>query len=313
MTTGAEQLIREIEDMKVKGAYLITRVALEALALRAKEAAANGVPILEALRAAAHRLQAAQPSMASVANACAYVLHPLAPPESSSLTSEDIHQLVVERSQEFLDANDRAQQAVVEVGARVVQAGDVIFIHSYTGTLLEIFRRACEDGRRFRVIATESRPYCEGRFMVSELLKIGISCTLIIDAAIGSYIGQATKSLVGCDSFLSNGDVVNKIGTQLLALACQVHGVPLYAAGSVLKLSMRSLRGETVKMLERPDDGGIAPADLPDRQGLQVENRIFDVTPGRHFAALITDQGMLPPAAIAGFRDHPRLGLASPI
>jgi translation initiation factor 2B subunit (eIF-2B alpha/beta/delta family) len=117
---------------------------------------------------------------------------------------------------------------------------------------------------------------------------------------------------VGCDSYLSNGDVVNKIGTQLLALACQVHGVPLYAAGSVLKLSMRSLRGETVKMLERPDDGGIAPSDLPDRQGLQVENRIFDVTPGRHFAALITDQGLLPPAAIAGFRDHPMLGLASP-
>src|SRR5262245_30777036 len=124
MTTGAEQLIRDIEDMKVKGAYLITRVTLEALALRASEAAAEGVPIPQALRTAANRLQAAQPSMASVANACAYVLHPLALREASALTSEDIHQLVVARSQAFLDAIDRAQQTVVEVGARVVQDGD---------------------------------------------------------------------------------------------------------------------------------------------------------------------------------------------
>src|SRR5690348_6902547 len=76
MATSAEQIICDIEDMKVKGAYLITRVSLEALALRAKEAAAERIPIPEALRTASSRLQAAQPSMASVANACAYVLHP---------------------------------------------------------------------------------------------------------------------------------------------------------------------------------------------------------------------------------------------
>jgi ribose 1,5-bisphosphate isomerase len=311
MTTTAEQLIRDIEDMKVKGAYLITRVALEALVLRAGEAAAQGAPIREALVAAADRLVAAQPSMASVANACAYVLHPLVRAEPASLTPEQIRQLVAERGQAFLAANDQAQQLVVELGARVVHEGDVVFIHSYTGTLLGIFGRAREEGRRFSVIATESRPYCEGRVMVSELLKLGIPCTLMIDAAIGSYIGRASKSLIGIDSILSNGDVVNKIGTQLLALACRTYGVPLYAAGSVLKLSIASLRGGEVKMLERPDDGGIAPADVADRQDLRVENRIFDVTPGHYFTALITDQGVLPPAAIAGFREHPLLAPVS--
>jgi eIF-2B alpha/beta/delta-like uncharacterized protein len=311
MTTTAEQLIRDIEDMKIKGAYLITRVTLEALTLLAKAAADQGTSIQEALTAAADRLQAAQPSMASVANACAYVLHPLRQPESTSLSPEQIHQLVVERSQDFLTANDQAQQRVVEVGARVVHDGDVVSIHSYTGTLVGIFRRAREEGKRFSVIATESRPYCEGRVMVAELLELGIPCTLIIDAAIGSYVGRANKSLVGSDSILSNGSVVNKIGTQMLALACHVYGVPLYAAGSILKLSVTSLCGGVVKMLERPDDAGIAPVDVPDRQGLQVENRIFDVTPGHYFEALITDQGVLPPAAIAGFRDHPMLCPAS--
>jgi translation initiation factor 2B subunit (eIF-2B alpha/beta/delta family) len=86
-----------------------------------------------------------------------------------------------------------------------------------------------------------------------------------------------------------------------------VYGVPLYAAGSVLKLSIAALQGGEVKMLERPDDGGIAPADVADPRLLRVENRIFDATPGRNFEALITDQGVLPPAAIASFRDHPML------
>src|SRR5215470_7798024 len=112
MTTTAEQLIRDIEDMKVKGAYLITRVALEALALRAGEVAAQGASIREALVAAADRLVAAQPSMASVANACAYVLHPLVRDEPAPSAPEQIRQLVVERGQAFLAANDQAQQLV---------------------------------------------------------------------------------------------------------------------------------------------------------------------------------------------------------
>jgi eIF-2B alpha/beta/delta-like uncharacterized protein len=307
MNLSAEQLIRDIEDMKVKGAYLITRVALEALALCAQERSVEGQPLRDTLVAAADRLRAAQPSMASVANACTYVLHPLLQADGADLTADQVHDLIGERSQAFLDANDHAQQQVIDVGAEIVRDGDVVFMHSYPGTLLGMFRRAREQGKQFSVIATESRPYCEGRVMVSELLKLGVPCTLVIDAAIGSYVGRANKSLVGSDSFLPNGAVVNKIGTQLLALACQVYGVPLYAAGSVLKLSIAALHGGQVKMLERPDDGGIAPKDVADHQLLRVENRIFDTTPVRYFEALITDQGVLPPAAIASFRDHPML------
>ena len=306
MANSSEQLIRDIEDMKVKGAYLITRVALEAIELRAHEAAAQSDRIAPVLRAAADRLRAAQPSMASVGNACAYVLRGLPDDQAQQATRQ-----IAERGREFLAAFDRAQEQVVEVGARCVRAGEVFFIHSYTGTLLGMFRRAREHGTQFSVIATESRPYCEGRVMVTELLKLGIPCTIITDASIGSYIQRADKSLVGSDSILSNGGVVNKMGTYLLALACQAARVPLYAAGSIFKLSVASVQGDAVAMLRRPDDGAIAPKDPPPNAPLQVENTIFDLTPAQLIEALITDQGVLPPAAIAGFRDHPMLRAAT--
>lgn len=305
MTTSSEQLIKDIEDMKVKGAYLITKVALEALGLRASELTRRGTAPAPELRAAAARLAAAQPSMACVANGCSYVLGALA----DELTPAQTEQALAERSQAFLAAFDAAQQRALDVGARLVRDGETIFIHSYTGTLLETFRRARALGKQFQIFATESRPYCEGRFMVSELLKLGIPCTIVTDASIGSYIGRADKSLVGSDSILVNGNVVNKMGTYLLALACRERAVPLYAAGTIFKLSMASLRGDEVRMLRRGDDGAvpIAPQGLPAGAPIAVENTIFDETPARLFAGLITDQGVLPPPAIAEFRNHPML------
>jgi translation initiation factor 2B subunit (eIF-2B alpha/beta/delta family) len=247
--------------------------------------------------------------MACVANGCGYVLGAL----GDDLTPEQVVQVLAQRSQAFLAAFDEAQQRALDVGARLVRDGEAIFIHSYTGTLLETFRRARALGKQFRIFATESRPYCEGRFMVSELLKLGIPCTIITDASIGSYIGRADKSLVGCDSILVNGDVVNKMGTYLLALACRERGVPLYASGNIFKLSMASLRGDEVRMLRRGDDGAvaIAPQGLPADAPITVENTIFDETPARFFAGLITDQGVLPPPAIAEFRNHPMLAASA--
>jgi translation initiation factor eIF-2B subunit delta len=305
MTTESEQLIKDIEDMKVKGAYQITKVALEALGLRARELAAQGEAPAPALHVASSRLLAAQPSMACVANGCGYALGAL----GDDLTPNQVVQALGQRSQAFLAAFDEAQQRALDVGARLVRDGEVIFIHSYTGTLLETFRRARALGKQFRIVATESRPYCEGRFMVSELLKLGIPCTIVTDASIGSYIGRADKSLVGSDSILANGNVVNKMGTYLLALACSDRGVPLYASGNIFKLSMASLRGDEVRMLRRGDDGtvAIAPQGLPADAPITVENTIFDETPARFFAGLITDQGVLPPPAIAEFRSHPML------
>ncbi len=304
---GAEKLIRDIEGMKIRGAYRITCAALEALALRAKEAVQEGEPLLTLMTATAERLQAAQPSMASVANACAYVLHPLTHPQASSLIPQEAYDLVTTRKREFLTEFEQAQQKLIEVGSHVIRDDDVIFIHSYSGTLLGILDQACQEGKQFAVIATESRPYCEGREMVAQLLRRNIPCTLIIDMAAGTYLRRATKALVGTDAILANGSVVNKMGTQLLALACQAYGIPLYAAGTILKFSVQSLRGDEVQLLERPDDAGIAPAELSNRTGLQVANRIFDVTPARYIEALITDRGVLPPAAVAGFRDDPLL------
>ena len=120
-------------------------------------------------------------------------------------------------------------------------------------------------------------------------------------------VHRANKALVGADSFLANGNVVNKIGTHLLGLVCQSHSVPLYTADNILKLSYESVRGGKIKMLIRSDDGGMAPEEIRGNPALHMDNQIFEATSARYFEALITDQGLIPPAAIAQFTHNPFL------
>ena len=187
---------------------------------------------------------------------------------------------------------------MVKTGATLVRDGGTVFVHSYSATLLGIFRTAWEEGRRFAVVGTESRPYGEGRALASALVELGMPYTLITDAATAHTLVRADFALVGVDTFLATGAVVNKMGTLPLALACRFHGKPLYAAGTSFKFSVAFQRGEAVGLKTRPDDAGIAPAELSGDPRLMVENVFFEVIPARFFEGLVTEYGLQPPAAV---------------
>ena len=120
----------------------------------------------------------------------------------------------------------------------------------------------------------------------------------LTNAATAHTLPCADFTLVGVDTFLVTGAVVNKMGTLPLALACRYHGKPLYAAGSSFKFSVPSQRGETVGLKTRPDDAGIAPVELAGDPRLTVENVFFETVPARFFEGLITEYGLQLPATV---------------
>ncbi len=218
----SEELIAAIEDLQVRGAYRITRAAVEALAHRARElAGADWAEFARELRAAAARIQRAQPSMPSVAAGVAHLLAALEEPGEGEGSPRQVSERIAERAAAFVDRLDRAQRDVVAVGSALVRDGDVLFVHSYSGTLRDALQRAWEEGRRFQIIGTESRPYGEGRALAAELARLGVPYTLIIDAASGTYLPRADKVMVGLDAILADGSVVNKVGTYPIALTAR--------------------------------------------------------------------------------------------
>ena len=176
------------------------------------------------------------------------------------------------------------------------------------GTALAPVYKAAAAGIEVHVWVDETRPRNQGASLTAwELAEAGISHQLIVDNAGGHLMqrGQVDLCLVGTDRTTATGDVCNKIGTYLKALAAADNGVPFYVAlpGSTIDWQVDDgLAGipieerdadEVLRVQGQDADGrvrsvAIAPAATP------AVNPAFDVTPARLVTGLITERGVCP-------------------
>jgi ribose 1,5-bisphosphate isomerase len=187
--------------------------------------------------------------------------------------------------------SDLSRQAVEQVAARTaaeIGPGKTLITHSLSATVVAVFRRLADQG--VRAIVSESRPLNEGCHLVGILSGLGVPTRLITDAQIGLCVSDADLALVGADSLLPDGSLVNKVGTYLLALAARDRGVPFWVCSESLKQ-----RDETLPALklERMDPAELGAPDLP---GVQIDNVYFDVTPARLISAWFDEEGVRHPA-----------------
>ncbi len=173
------------------------------------------------------------------------------------------------------------------------------------GTALAPIYRAHDAGLPIHVWVDETRPRNQGASLTAwELGKHGVPHTVIADNAGGHLMqqGQVDFCIVGTDRTTRRGDVANKIGTYLKALAAHDNGVPFYvglpypsidwtiADGRDIPIEERNAT-EVSRLGGRTSDGGLATIDiLP--EGSPAANPAFDVTPGRLVTGLITERGV---------------------
>lgn len=312
MTTTSLEMIKEIEALKVRGAYLNAVRALEALQLLTEEYTGQNVEDLrQALLAAGERLSNANRSWSIVSTACNYALDPFKEQGQYNRVG-DVRRIIAERSQLFTKSATDAQEAVSAVGAELIPDNATICIMSYSETMIGIFKKAWESGKRFSIIGTESRPYCEGRAMATILVNLGIDYTLITDPAQPCFVPRADLALVGVDTLVATGAIVNKVGTMNLALACQYFKKPIYAATSTHKMSMPSLEGKAVDLKVVQDNAGIAPEEILGKTNLKVENIFFEETPPEFFTGIITEYGVHPAVSARSLWDKTWQSLNQP-
>ncbi len=174
------------------------------------------------------------------------------------------------------------------------------------GTALAPVYAAFDAGIEVHVWVSETRPRNQGLLTAWELQQHGVPCTVMADNAAGLLLasGKIDAVIVGADRIAANGDVANKIGTYLKALAAREAGVPFYvaaprstidfacASGTAIPIEERS--GEELRICLGVDDDG-RPGQV--RQlplEAAVTNPAFDVTPAKWVSALITERGSCP-------------------
>jgi methylthioribose-1-phosphate isomerase len=285
---AVDELCAAITGLAVRGAPALGAAGAMGVAL----AAATGEPLDDA----AHRLKATRPTAANLAWGVDRALAASDPAEEAvRIAADDV-------------ARNRRLGAH---GAELLPEDARVLTHCNTGSLacvgygtaLGVVRAAHESGRRPSVWVDETRPVLQGsRLTAWELQRLGIPCTLVADVMAGSLMagGEVDAIIVGADRIAANGDVANKIGTYQLAVLARHHGLPFYVAAPLSTFDPDCPDGSRIPIERRDGDevavvGGrrLAP------EGVEVENRAFDVTPGGLVTAYVTEEGVAASAAAA--------------
>ncbi len=108
---------------------------------------------------------------------------------------------------------------------------------SNSKTVYEILSRLNKINPNLEVIVCESRPKLEGRILAKNLLKVNIHVELITEAMMYQSAKDSNAALVGADIILKNGDIINKVGSSLLAITCKNYKIPFYVIADKSKLS----------------------------------------------------------------------------
>jgi methylthioribose-1-phosphate isomerase len=173
------------------------------------------------------------------------------------------------------------------------------------GTATSPIYQAHDAGVSVHVWVDETRPRNQGAALTAfELSQHGVPHSLIADNAGGHFMqrGDVDLVIVGTDRVTANGDVANKIGTYLKALAAKDTGVPFYVALPYSTIDWRTEQGDDIPIEERNEDevlrvqgrlpnGDIASVHIS-AEGTHARNPAFDVTPARLVTGLITERGI---------------------
>ncbi len=287
---SALEVAQAIRDMVVRGAPAIGCAAAFGVALEARGG--------QALEAAFEALARSRPTAVNLFWALERMRKTLAARGAGALEGEALA---------IFEEDLAANRAIGAQGAPLIPEGARVMTHCNAGALataghgtaLGVLRTARDAGRRFSVIANETRPYLQGaRLTAWEMVQESIPVTVVTDSMAGFLMsrGEVDLVLVGADRIAANGDVANKIGTYTLAVVARRHALPFYVAAPLSTFDTSLADGRAIPVEERPASevtgyGGQRWAP----QGVSVRNPAFDITPAELVSALITERGVLRP------------------
>ena len=290
-----------ISEMRVRGAPAIGVTAAFAVAMAAVELDS---PSLEDFRdglgeAAAH-IKRARPTAVNLRWAVERMMRVV----ESANDVDSVRERLLAEALDIMEEDEAVNRLMGGHGKELMPEGGAVLTHCNTGALatsgfgtaLGVIRAGWEDGKRFEVYNTETRPWLQGARLTSwEFQKLGIPATLLVDSAAGMLMRQGRISCVitGADRIAANGDTANKIGTYSLAVLAKENGIPFYVAAPVSTVDLELASGDEIEIEERPQEEVTQFRGAPTAPGgVSAVNPAFDVTPHRYLSAIITEAGV---------------------
>lgn len=231
------------------------------------------------LKSLSTTLSNAQAQMAALSN-----IGRLIESASGKLAAGQIGSYISVLRQKVGDASARAAQEA----CGLVTSGKSYATLSQSEFVGKTFQKAADEGRTATVYVMESRPLFEGRQTARALKAMGHEPVLVSDASVGFFIHSIDAAFVGADAVLSDGTLVNKIGSYALAAACSVAGKKFHAVTSVLKFDPSKSAADFLNKEE-------SPHEIYPNPEFEVRNVYFDTVPSRLVTSIVTEAGSMSP------------------
>ena len=292
----------KIKRIEIQGARNVAIAAIKAIQDETKKTKASSKKeFINDLLEAKNILFNSRATEPLMRNSIRYLIHEIEASNKESV--KEMVDLVSQVAEQFLRNLEHSKENIAKVGSRRIFHHSRILTHCHSSTVTSILRKAKLDGKSFEVVCTESRPIFQGRITAKEMLNSGIKTTMIVDSAVRHFMNQVDLVMVGADAITSEGNVINKIGTSMVALAAKEARTPFYVVSELLKFDPLTIHGEYEKLEERSSEEvwDNSPA------GLIIRNPAFDVTRREFIHGIICEEGIISPHSINEviFRKYP--------
>ncbi|KFW65125.1 Translation initiation factor eIF-2B subunit alpha, partial [Pygoscelis adeliae] len=210
-------------------------------------------------------------------------------------------EIMIERGEIFLRKVSLSRNKIAKLCHPFIRDGARILTHAYSRVVLRVLEAAVESKKRFSVYVTESQPDQAGQVLINlqkmakALRKLNIPVTVILDAAVGYIMEKVDLVLVGAEGVVESGGIINKIGTNQIAVCAKAQNKPFY----VVAESFKFVRLFPLNQQDVPDKFKYKADTLKTSQNLTEEHPWIDYTSPSLITLLFTDLGVLTPSAVS--------------
>ncbi|KAJ3050649.1 Eukaryotic translation initiation factor 2B, subunit 4 delta, 67kDa, partial [Rhizophlyctis rosea] len=213
-----------------------------------------------------------------------------------------------------------ADQMIVEQAQEIdkIKDGDLIMVFGRSSVVLDLLVATHEDfqaaGKKFQVVVVDSRPKCEGRKMIRELTTHGIECTYVFLNALSMIMPKVDKVILGASAVMSNGAILGRAGTAMVALAAHERKVPVIVCAETYKFTdvvrldafVWNELGDPNELASKSHAKSTLNSDTlanplsgwKDIATLHLLNLHYDITPADFLTMVICEHAVFPPTSV---------------
>ncbi len=280
-------VLDKIRNLEIQGAENIAISSVDALYnIIHKSSKLHAKGLFSEINKAADQLIKTRPTEPLMKNSMRYIL--------SDLPKKDIVDLVMVLDQRiksvknhFLETSDKISM----YGSRKIKKGFVVFTHCHSSTVVDLLKFAHHRRVDFEVHNTETRPLFQGRKTAKELSDFGIKVKHYVDSAARIALKKADICLFGADAITSEGNIINKIGTELFIEIADKYEIPIYICADSWKFDPGTVFGEDTPIENRNRDE-VWPKG-PKR--VKIMNPAFELMLPEMVSGIISELGIFHP------------------